>query len=84
VSHACHANGCTEEIPPRLFMCLKHWHLVPQRLRDTIWREYVPGQEVRKDPTPAYLHAADTAIREVSSAEARARETVRYLTKWRR
>ncbi len=58
MAHHCHALGCTVAVPPRLFMCRRHWYMVPAALRQAIWREYVPGQEMRKDPTRAYLAVA--------------------------
>lgn len=69
MSHTCHAKKCATRIPPKLFMCLKHWKMVPKPLQDRIWATYVPGQEVRKDPTPAYLDAADEAIAAVAAKE---------------
>lgn len=62
MSHTCHAYGCTKVVPPRLFLCAKHWYMLPQEMRDAVWREYREGQEVRKDPTSAYLRVADEAI----------------------
>lgn len=68
--HHCHAHGCHVSVPPRLFMCRRHWFLVPKPLRDGIWATYRPGQEITKDPTPEYLDVARRAIDAV-----RARET---------
>ena len=71
MSHKCHANGCSKEVPPKLFMCLKHWRMLPRKLQLAIWREYVPGQEIRKDPTGNYLDAAEIAILAVAEREGR-------------
>ncbi len=49
------------EIPPSLFMCKPHWFRLPRNLRARIWAAYVPGQEIRKDPTPRYVAAATAA-----------------------
>lgn len=59
--HHCHAIGCTVRTHPKFFMCRRHWFMVPRHLRDRIWATYVPGQEVRKDPTVEYLEAAERA-----------------------
>lgn len=67
--HICHAQGCTVEIPPRLLMCWRHWMKVPIPLRDAVWREYVPGQEVTKTPTREYLQAMRNAINAVAAKE---------------
>ena len=67
--HLCHALNCAIPVPPRMFMCLKHWRMVPRDQQKAIWREYVPGQERRKDPTGAYLEAAAEARRTVARLE---------------
>ena len=55
MSHHCHAEGCTREVAPRYFACAKHWRLVPYWLQQALWRVYTSGQEVLKNPSPAYL-----------------------------
>lgn len=69
--HRCHAVGCETEIPPRLFMCLKHWRMVPKRMQAGVWATYRPGQEITKTPSPAYLQMAGEAIRYVAEREGR-------------
>jgi hypothetical protein len=54
-----------------MFMCGKHWRMVPKPLRDAVWATYVPGQEIRKDPTPEYLDITREAIDAVADKEAR-------------
>ena len=39
--------------------CRKHWFKLPKRLRYKIWETYVPGQEITKTPSQAYLDTAD-------------------------
>lgn len=36
--------------------------MLPAPVRAAIWRAYRPGQEITKDPSPAYLAAARAAI----------------------
>ncbi len=67
--HLCHAVGCEVPVQPRLAMCRKHWFMVPLGLRRAVWSEYVPGQEVRKDPSRAYLDALNGAIGAVRDRE---------------
>ena len=55
MNHTCHAIRCTTEVPPKMFMCLKHWRMVPKSMQDEVWANYRRGQEVRKDPTENYL-----------------------------
>lgn len=63
MKHTCHWPDCPVEVPPKLWGCRKHWFMLPKRLRDLIWTTYVPGQEITKTPTPAYLAAAVTVQR---------------------
>jgi hypothetical protein len=70
IHHRCHAEGCDAIIAPRLLMCGRHWRMVPRAIQREVWREYVPGQEVRKDPTSKYLDVMRRAIEAVALAEA--------------
>lgn len=71
MAHTCHADNCEQAVPPRMLMCRRHWYMVPKRLRDQLWAEYVPGQERRKDPTRTYIEAARACIDAVAAKEAR-------------
>lgn len=71
MSHTCHAEGCEKGVPPRLFMCPGHWMALPKPLRDAVWEEYVTGQEVRKDPTEAYLNVTQRCINFIAAKEGR-------------
>lgn len=55
------ARNCEVAVPPRMFMCKKHWYALPKAMRDRIWATYVPGQERRMDPTPEYMEATRDA-----------------------
>lgn len=67
--HVCHARNCDVPVPPKLFMCKRHWFMVPRVIRWEVWKYYVPGQEILKNPTPEYLAAANMAIRAVALQE---------------
>lgn len=69
MSHLCHAYGCSAEVAPSLFMCRRHWLMVPRALQNAIWRTYRQGQETTKDPTPEYLDAAKAAKDAVANRE---------------
>lgn len=69
MTHLCHARACQAPVPPSRLMCLRHWRMVPKALKDAVWAAYVPGQEVRKDPTEEYLDAALAAIDAVAAKE---------------
>ena len=67
--HLCHARQCQEPVPPSKLMCRKHWFMVPAAIRSRVWALYRPGQEIRKDPTPEYLEAANEAVEAVAEKE---------------
>jgi len=69
-THTCHANGCSTRVPPKMFMCAKHWRQLPQHLKDAIWETYRDGQEERMDPSDAYLKAALKAVDWMKAFEA--------------
>lgn len=56
--HICHWPGCTEQVPPAMWGCKKHWFRLPLALRNKIWRAYRPGQEVDGSPSEEYLRVA--------------------------
>lgn len=58
MSHHCHWPGCKVPVPPKMWGCKPHWFKLPIRLRAMIWKHYVPGQEVTKTPSQAYIDAA--------------------------
>lgn len=70
--HTCHAAGCTAHVHPSMFMCKRHWFMVPKKLRDEVWNEYVPGQEqFEVAPTEGYFSVTREAIRVVAEKEGR-------------
>jgi hypothetical protein len=56
--HECHWTGCNRIVPPAMWGCREHWFKLPKLLRDQIWKEYVPGQEITKTPSLRYLAVA--------------------------
>lgn len=68
-SHTCHARGCNQECLPSKLMCTSHWKKVPKAIQAAVYRAYVPGQEIRKDPTDNYLRVAQMAIDHVAKLE---------------
>lgn len=67
--HHCHALRCDTPVPENALMCEPHWLMVPEDLRAAVLALYVPGQEVRKDPTKEYVHAAWAAVEAVADKE---------------
>jgi len=54
-----------------MLMCRRHWFMIPKALRAEVWAAYVPGQEVRKDPTDEYLKVQRRAVEAVEKREGR-------------
>jgi hypothetical protein len=59
-------------------MCWPHWKKLPKHLRDAVWAAYIPGQEIRKDPTPEYMKVSEAARRWLAAAEGRRFPEVRF------
>lgn len=70
MTHHCHADGCSTPVPPKMFMCLRHWRMVPRALQAAVWAAYRPGQEITKDPSREYLEVTRQARRAVAEKEA--------------
>lgn len=58
IVHRCHWPTCITPVPPRMWGCRKHWRMIPQILKDKLWKAYVVRQEVNKNPTMEYLQVA--------------------------
>lgn len=56
--HTCHWPGCERAVPPAMWGCKEHWFKLPKPLRDQVWKEYRPGQEITKTPSARYLIVA--------------------------
>lgn len=65
MTHTCHAHGCTRSVPPKMFACLLHWRSLRTAMQRAIWREYKPGQENTKDPSPHYMAVQRLAVAEM-------------------
>jgi len=60
--HTCHAHGCKQAVPARMFVCRAHWHALPKKFQNAIWKEYRAGQEIDKKPTYRYLAVQQLAV----------------------
>jgi len=67
--HTCHWPGCTRRVPPARWGCRVHWFRLPLVLRNRIWATYVPGQEITKTPSAAYIEAARDAQRWIAEQQ---------------
>lgn len=69
VVHTCHAAGCKVTVPPKMFMCKRHWYMLPKTLRDDVWAAYRPGQEIDKRPSAEYVFTTVWCICYVADRE---------------
>lgn len=67
MSHTCHAIECTRQVPAKMFMCKRHWYMVPSTLRHLVWKYYRPGQEDDWQITQEYADVAKRAV--IAAAE---------------
>ncbi len=69
--HTCHANDCAVETPPSMFMCRKHWYMVPQSLQNAVWKAYRDTKGASRGRNRAYCTAAADAVEHVAKQEGR-------------
>lgn len=60
-AHTCHWTGCAAQVPPAMWGCKRHWFMLPQAIRDRIWKAYRAGQERDMRPSCEYLDVAREA-----------------------
>lgn len=80
MSHHCHATNCTKSVPPEMFMCKRHWFMLPAALRRRIWATYCPGQCDDWKISRAYADAAREAVRYIAGREGVEPDTSIYDT----
>ena len=59
--HTCHWPRCDKQVPPALWGCYPHWRRLPLVIRIAIWNSYKLGQEIKLNPSKAYIEAAKRA-----------------------
>lgn len=69
--HHCHAMGCNVSTRPEMFMCKRHWFMLPKLNRDQIWATYRPGQCDDRRPSQQYCDAAKSALTVLAKKEGR-------------
>ena len=69
MAHTCHATACTKRVPPEMFMCKRHWFILPKSIRDKIWETYRPGQCDDWNISSEYAEAAKAGVRYVAEVE---------------
>lgn len=78
MAHHCHATACKATVPPEMFMCRRHWYMLPKSLRNKIWRTYRPGQCDDWHISHAYAEAARECVRHIAGLECRQPDTKIY------
>lgn len=69
MAHTCHATGCETPVPPEMFMCRRHWFMLPKQMRNRIWQTYRPGQCDDWEISHEYTEAAREAVRYIAKKE---------------
>jgi hypothetical protein len=69
MSHTCHAAGCSVRVPPEMFLCKRHWFMLPKKMRDRIWHTYRDGQCDDWNISHEYAEAAKAAIQYLGMRE---------------
>ncbi len=69
MSHTCHAYDCGKVTKPEMFMCLRHWRMLPRLFQRGIWASYRPGQCDDWQITPRYAERAKACVRFVAEKE---------------
>jgi hypothetical protein len=67
--HTCHAFECKKVTKPEMFMCFKHWKMVPRNLQLLIWKYYRPGQCDDWQISDKYAETAKLSIKSVAEKE---------------
>lgn len=67
--HSCHANECSVATEPRMFMCLKHWKMVPAHKQAAVWKAYREAPKPGRARNRAYLTACADAVEHVAVQE---------------
>lgn len=76
--HHCHATDCTVPIERELFMCKKHWAMVPAPIKKRIYAAYRPGQCEDMRPSKQYCDAAKAGVIAVAAKEGIQPNTMLY------
>ena len=66
--HHCHANDCPKPTKPALFMCGRHWSMLPAAMQEAIWKAYRDAP-IGRGRNRAYLTACAAAVEFVAERE---------------
>lgn len=69
MAHHCHATNCKVNVPPEMFMCKRHWFMLPKAMRNEIWRTYRKGQCDDKNPSDEYCEIAKKCVTYIAERE---------------
>lgn len=69
MAHTCHAINCNVRTKPEMFMCLRHWRMLPKHMQRAIWSSYRQGQCDDWQITKLYAERAKACLRFVGETE---------------
>lgn len=69
MAHHCHATNCKVNVPPEMFMCKRHWFMLPKSLRNEIWDNYREGQCDDWNPSDKYCEVAIKCLQYIAKIE---------------
>ena len=76
--HHCHATNCKIPVIPEMFMCRKHWYMIPPKMRKQIWTTYRPGQCDDMNPSAEYCLIAKRCVQYIAKIEGIEPDTTLY------
>lgn len=69
MKHTCHFPPGKTEVPPKMFMCFKHWNQVSKKTQRRVWAAYNSVEHDSEgrceEVTKEYCDATDAGIAEV-------------------
>ena len=77
-AHHCHATDCQTKVPPKMFMCKRHWFSLPRKMRMLIWASYRAGQCDDWRPSAAYCRIARECVTFIANKEGKTPDVLLY------
>ena len=69
MAHTCHATSCEVKTSPEMFMCRKHWFMLPKVMRNKIYSTYRVGQCDDWAISKEYSEVAKECVRFIAAKE---------------
>ena len=66
----CPAVSCKRKIEAKFLFCLRHWVILPKRMRESLWHHYQNGQnDGRVAPSPGWARVLEEATMFIEELE---------------